>query len=452
MWRLKPTTDMLLLVLSIASSIHPAASVPQSSKVVRKLPFLGLPRCSLQCVISALGSDSCIETDFRCHCTNLNILNSAVSCLKDKCEADEQEQVTNVVTRACKAAGIKDVGGGGGGGGGGGAPAGGGSSATLVVSSASSPLNLPSNPLPHTSLPAEVSTVSPDLAPPALTVEEPAPSATPSPSAETSTPSAASESQPSSTATADSSPTPSLRSTTLSTRAAPTTRASRTSLITQTNPTQLPSSTTTPLSLRRKAPALSSAAKVGIAVSVAILLALLLFLLNLYIRRLKRDLRIAQAAADVISTTTVREIAWRDSTDTVTIPAAVRVDGRRNRRRSWGGFRNKWEDDQTLVRPQSVGGANLILGKKRRGQVLSVVVEQADEEDDDYMGFVREPVPGQREGLVGALELDGKEALVVEAPLSITPKGGMSRESSHERVPQVGPGMKWVEDEKGKYR
>jgi len=59
--------------------------------------------------------------------------------------------------------------------------------------------------------------------------------------------------------------------------------------------------------------------------------------------------------------------------------------------------------------------------KKKRGHVLSVVVEQ--EEESSRAGSVREPVPGQREGLSGPLELDGGSGLWrIEMPLSVTPR------------------------------
>jgi hypothetical protein len=68
--------------------------------------------------------------------------------------------------------------------------------------------------------------------------------------------------------------------------------------------------------------------------------------------------------------------------------------------------------------------------KKKRGNVLSVVVE--DEEDGNSL--MQEPVPGQREGLSEPLELDAQDSErgdwrgVVEAPMAITP-----RERSKER-------------------
>lgn len=66
--------------------------------------------------------------------------------------------------------------------------------------------------------------------------------------------------------------------------------------------------------------------------------------------------------------------------------------------------------------------------KKSRGHVLSVVVERVEEEDlpfspiGDRERVVHEPVPGQKEGLVDPLELDGEGTGIVELPTSITPR------------------------------
>ena len=68
--------------------------------------------------------------------------------------------------------------------------------------------------------------------------------------------------------------------------------------------------------------------------------------------------------------------------------------------------------------------------KKKRGHVLSVVVEREEEDGSSILDriAIREPVPGQREGLSGPLELDGEYTGIVELPIAITP-----RERSMER-------------------
>lgn len=82
------------------------------------------------------------------------------------------------------------------------------------------------------------------------------------------------------------------------------------------------------------------------------------------------------------------------------------------------------------------GGIAAVL-KKKRGQVLSVVVEREEEETASMERMVREPVPGQREGLVDPLELDSEGAERYEMPTSITPRT-RSRERSRERGPSFG--------------
>lgn len=59
---------------------------------------------------------------------------------------------------------------------------------------------------------------------------------------------------------------------------------------------------------------------------------------------------------------------------------------------------------------------------RKRAEILSVVVEE-----DEELGM-REPVPGQSEGLAAPLELEAAITPLVEAPLAVTP-----RERSRER-------------------
>ena len=70
------------------------------------------------------------------------------------------------------------------------------------------------------------------------------------------------------------------------------------------------------------------------------------------------------------------------------------------------------------------GGGGTVL-RKKRGNVLSVVVEGTEIEEDETASMeqmIREPVPGQKEGLVDPLELDGEYTGIVELPTSITPR------------------------------
>lgn len=74
--------------------------------------------------------------------------------------------------------------------------------------------------------------------------------------------------------------------------------------------------------------------------------------------------------------------------------------------------------------------AGVFQGKKNRAQVLSVVVERVEEEESRAPS-IREPVAGQREGLVDPLELDGDGTGIVELPVSVTPRA-RSRERGSE--------------------
>lgn len=66
-------------------------------------------------------------------------------------------------------------------------------------------------------------------------------------------------------------------------------------------------------------------------------------------------------------------------------------------------------------------GINGLL-KRKRGHVLSIVVEREDEDSNSSHQIVHEPVPGQKEGLVDPLELDGEYTGLIELPTSITPR------------------------------
>jgi hypothetical protein len=74
--------------------------------------------------------------------------------------------------------------------------------------------------------------------------------------------------------------------------------------------------------------------------------------------------------------------------------------------------------------------------QKKRGNVLSVVLERDDEDASSLMErgrSIREPVPGQSEGLTGPLEMDGQFVAIFEAPTSITPRArSMERDEERE--------------------
>ncbi|KAF1972957.1 CFEM-domain-containing protein [Bimuria novae-zelandiae CBS 107.79] len=67
-----------------------------------------LPQCSLQCFLTALGSDGCSQlTDFKCHCEKSDTLFSSVTpCVQKACTADEQAEVITGVQKTCAQAGV----------------------------------------------------------------------------------------------------------------------------------------------------------------------------------------------------------------------------------------------------------------------------------------------------------------------------------------------------------
>lgn len=62
---------------------------------------------------------------------------------------------------------------------------------------------------------------------------------------------------------------------------------------------------------------------------------------------------------------------------------------------------------------------------KKRGHVLSILLEREDEDASSLR--VREPVPGQREGLAGPVELDGIGVAISELPATNTPRRSLER-------------------------
>jgi hypothetical protein len=157
-----------------------------------------------------------------------------------------------------------------------------------------------------------------------------------------------------------------------------------------------------PLALVPESNQLSEGAKAGIAVSVSLVALSIFFALSWYIRRLKRDLKAAQALADTPN----------DAYMTTVAPPSRWPSNRR-------------QSPVSPLSPVTVSDNGYGVLKKKRGNVLSVVVEH---EEEDRNSLVWEPVPGQREGLSQPLELDAEGTELVEAPLAVTP-----RERSRER-------------------
>ncbi|KAJ4354514.1 uncharacterized protein N0V89_006251 [Didymosphaeria variabile] len=84
----------------------PALLVALAGVASAQLP--DLPQCSLQCFITALGSDGCSElTDFKCHCQKSDsLLSSVTPCVQSACTADEQAEVIKGVQDTCASNGV----------------------------------------------------------------------------------------------------------------------------------------------------------------------------------------------------------------------------------------------------------------------------------------------------------------------------------------------------------
>ncbi|KAH7073083.1 hypothetical protein BKA63DRAFT_57143 [Paraphoma chrysanthemicola] len=175
---------------------------------------------------------------------------------------------------------------------------------------------------------------------------------------------------------------------------------------------------TMPLALVPPSSQLSDGAKAGVSVSVTVFALAIFFGLGWYISRLKRALRTAQST----NTPSLSNAAWRASMTPIAAPT-----------RSWSQRRR--ESPVSPISPEMMivedNGYGVL--KKKRGNVLSIVMED-DEDVRSAIGSssMREPVPGQREGLSDPLELDGKESELerFELPLSVTP---MERPGTAER-------------------
>ncbi|KAF1845604.1 uncharacterized protein K460DRAFT_395223 [Cucurbitaria berberidis CBS 394.84] len=192
--------------------------------------------------------------------------------------------------------------------------------------------------------------------------------------------------------------------------------------------TNQPIPTGMPLALLPPSDQLSVGAKVGIFFSVSFLALSIFFALGWYIRRLKRELKAAHRAAAGIP-----DDIWHSSIATETAPGGI------ERQSSFGrGRRSSRYGRESPVSPLSPRDMQEIVTvtdngygvlKKKRGHVLSVVVEREEEDGHSMNRIIREPVPGQREGLSGPLELDGEGTGIVELPIAVTP-----RERSAERL------------------
>lgn len=177
-----------------------------------------------------------------------------------------------------------------------------------------------------------------------------------------------------------------------------------------------PSPTGTAVPALPESSTLSSGAKAGIGISVSILPIIAAIILIWYIRRLKRQVQAAKTANTEPSPPSNNEAVPRGSQDT-----------------------GAWSTDAnnpypiSPMSPSYPGGmqettvSNIGYGMvmKKRGHVLSILLEREDEDASSLR--VREPVPGQREGLAGPVELDGIGVAISELPATNTPRRSLER-------------------------
>ncbi|KAF9730406.1 hypothetical protein PMIN06_008782 [Paraphaeosphaeria minitans] len=386
----------------------PRPHPPESPRQVEPLKSLRMPDCALSCYLQELPDDGCTqEIDLKCHCSTGNLPGKAESCVETNCSTADQADAKRKVTRACQAVGVN--------------PSFLGSPAASSASSSSR----------ASSTDAAATTPSPDYS-----------MASTSSAQRTPTPPPPSNGQPSNLLSS---------SLAIQTIAASFSAELMSPLLSQTS-TSVPTSTGTSVPKPASDGGLSDGAKVGISVSVLFVASTIFMALSLYIRRLKRQLALATAAANVpdsvLQSPTHRHSGIHEALFTP------------SRRRSWPNTpRNcKFSRGEPSIgspvspmppvfyrddsRRSSIAGTL----QKKRGNVLSVVIEREDEDASSLMSrgrSIREPVPGQSEGLAGPLEMDGQFVAIFEAPTSITPR---ARSMERDR-----DGKGWKEYDFGKY-
>lgn len=168
---------------------------------------------------------------------------------------------------------------------------------------------------------------------------------------------------------------------------------------------------------------LSGGAKAGISIGVSFVALSIFIALGWYIRRLKRELTVIQQAAD-----SVPDDVWGASVATAAGPGNV------NRANSGSGrgrrISRRFSRDSPVspLSPTGMGEIEIVTDNgygvltRKRGHVLSVVMEGENEDSSSIHRSVYEPVPGQREGLNSPLEMDSEDAVIWEMPIAITPR------------------------------
>ncbi|KAL5389759.1 hypothetical protein DPSP01_002250 [Paraphaeosphaeria sporulosa] len=387
----------------------PRAHPPEPPRQAAE-PFksLRIPDCALSCYLQELPDDGCAqEIDLECHCSTGNLLGKAEACVETTCSTADQADAKRKITRACQAVGVN--------------PSFPGSPAASSASLSSRALSTEpaATTLPQGYSVASTSSAQTIAMPPPLSNDRPSDLLSSSFATQTTTTSLSVELM---------SPLPSQIS------------------------TSAPTATSTSIPIPASAGGLSDGAKAGISVSVLFVASTIFIALSLYIRRLKRQLALATAAANVPESV-LRSPTYHHSG----IPEALFTP---SRRRSWPNaprnrrFSHGEPSIGSPVSPLSPvfyrdGGRRASIAgmlHQKRGNVLSVVIEREDEDASSLMSrgrSIREPVPGQSEGLAGPLEMDGQFAAIFEAPTSITPR---ARSMERDRE-----GEAWKEYDFGKY-
>ncbi|KAJ5022880.1 hypothetical protein PSV09DRAFT_2436838 [Bipolaris maydis] len=181
-------------------------------------------------------------------------------------------------------------------------------------------------------------------------------------------------------------------------------------------PSETPSPTGTAVPALPESSTLSSGAKAGIGISVSILSIIAGVILIWYIHRHKSQAQAAKTANTQAPPLSNNEAIPRGSQDT-----------------------GAWSTDANNPYPispmspsypagmQETTVSNIGYGMvmKKRGHVLSILLERDDEDASSLR--VREPVPGQREGLAEPVELDGIGVAISELPATNTPRRSLER-------------------------
>ncbi|KAJ5135632.1 uncharacterized protein N7515_004910 [Penicillium bovifimosum] len=65
-----------------------------------------VPRCSINCFVSALTSDGCSQLlDFKCHCQKPELVTTITPCVEAACGYNDRVSVSNIVVAQCSSAG-----------------------------------------------------------------------------------------------------------------------------------------------------------------------------------------------------------------------------------------------------------------------------------------------------------------------------------------------------------